>query len=184
MAEYVCPWWLGYLIDNRLRRWIHNPEKILGAFVKPGMTVMDLGCGMGLFSIAMAKMVGDGGHVFAVDLQQKMLDAMKRRAKKAGVTHRIKAHRCEGDDLRLDIKADFALAFAMVHEVPDTKRLLGQIYTCLKPGGRLLVAEPRLHVPAGKYQKMLEIANDVGFQQSEGPRVRRCRSVVLERAAG
>jgi len=175
----VCPWWLGYLIDNPLRRWIHNPEKILGPYVKPGMTAMDVGCGMGLFSITMAKMVGDTGQVFAVDLQQKMLDTMKRRAEKAGVAGRIHAHRCEPDSLNLDIQADFALAFAMVHEVPDTKRLLSQIYACLKPNGRFLVAEPRGHVPAGVFQKMLEIGEEVGFWQSEQPQVRYCTTVVF-----
>ena len=84
MLFHVCPWWLGYFIDNPLRRLIHNPEKIVGPYVKPGMTVMDVGCGMGLFSIGMARMVGDGGLVIAVDLQQKMLDGLQKRAKRAG----------------------------------------------------------------------------------------------------
>ena len=172
MAQRVCPWWMGYLIDNPLRRLIHNPEKILGPYVTPGMMVVDVGCGMGLFSIAMAKMVGDDGRVIAVDLQQKMLDAMTRRAGKAGVAHRIQAHRCEANDLSVDAKADFVLAFAMVHEVPDTKRLLSQVFACLKPSGKFLVAEPRLHVSASTFQKMLEIAADVGFRQvAEKPQV-------------
>jgi len=180
MAEHVCPWWMGYLIDNPLRRLIHNPEKILGPYVKPEMTVIDVGCGMGFFSIAMAKMVGDQGQVIAVDLQQKMLDGMRRRAEKAGVAARIHAHRCEADNLNIDTEADFVLAFAMVHEVPDTKRLLSQVYACLKPGGKFLVAEPRLHVPTSSFQRMLEIAAAVGFWQSaEQPQVRRCYAVVF-----
>ena len=40
MAEHVCPWWGGFFIDNSLRRLIHNPTKLLGPYVKPGMTVM------------------------------------------------------------------------------------------------------------------------------------------------
>jgi ubiquinone/menaquinone biosynthesis C-methylase UbiE len=170
---------MGFLIDNPIRRLIHNPQKILAPYVRPGMTVMDVGCGMGLFSIAAAKMVGDDGRVIAVDLQQKMLDAMKRRAEKAGVAHRIHAHRCQADNLNIDAKADFVLAFAMVHEVPDTKRFLSQVHACLKPSGKFLVAEPRMHVPAGAFQKMLEIAGDVGFGRSEEPQVRRCRAVVF-----
>ena len=43
MDEHVCPWWGGYFIDNPLRRLLHNPKKILGPYVKPGMTVMDFG---------------------------------------------------------------------------------------------------------------------------------------------
>jgi cyclopropane fatty-acyl-phospholipid synthase-like methyltransferase len=49
------------LDENPIRRLLHNPEKILGPYVKPGMTVMDVGCGMGFCSIAMAKMVGEDG---------------------------------------------------------------------------------------------------------------------------
>ena len=45
MAAHVCPWWMGYFIDNPLRRLLHNPEKTPGGHVKPGMTVMDVGCG-------------------------------------------------------------------------------------------------------------------------------------------
>jgi hypothetical protein len=43
--------WGGYFIDNCFRRWLHNPAKTVGPYVKPGMTVMDVGCGMGLFSL-------------------------------------------------------------------------------------------------------------------------------------
>jgi len=153
---------------------MHNPENIIQPYVKPGMKVMDVGCGMGLFSIAMARLVGMDGQVVAVDLQQKMLDHMERRAKKAGVLDQIQSHRCEADNLNINIEADFALAFTVVHEIPDTQRLLSQIYTCLKPGKRFLIAEPRIHVPAKTYQKMLGIATDVGFRQSEQPHVRWC----------
>ncbi|MEI8375312.1 MAG: hypothetical protein WCJ35_21030 [Planctomycetota bacterium] len=59
---HVCPWWGGYFIDNPIRRLFHNPVKIVGPYVKPGMTVMDV-CGMGFCSIAMAKLVGDSGLV-------------------------------------------------------------------------------------------------------------------------
>ncbi len=181
MACHVCSWWLGYFIDNPIRRRIHNPEKILGDYVKSEMTVMDVGCGMGLFSIAMAKMVGDQGRVIAVDLQQKMLDVMKKRAANAGVAHRIVAHRCEADRLGIDAKVDFVLAFAMVHEVADQRRLLNEIHFCLKPDGKFFVAEPCLHVPEVAFDKMAKTAESVGFIVYEQPTVRRCRAVVFEK---
>lgn len=96
MAGHICPWWGGYFLDNRFRRLLHDPEKIVGPYVRPGMTVIDVGCGMGLFAIAMAKMVGQSGLVIAVDLQQKMLDVLRRRAETAGVADRIQLHRCAG----------------------------------------------------------------------------------------
>ena len=182
MPEHVCPWWGGFLIDNPLRRLLHNPTKILGPYVKPGMTVMDVGCGWGLFSIAMARMVGDGGRVITVDLQQQMLDVTMKRAEKAGMAHRIRPHRCEADDLRVDVPVDFALAFAMVHEVPNQKSLLEQITRCLKPQGRFFVAEPRLHVAGRAFEEMVATAEGIGLKLSERPTVRLCRAVVLTKA--
>ena len=94
---HVCPWWHAYTFDNPLRRLLHNPSAIVGEHVGEGMRVLDLGCGMGFFSIAMARMVGDSGLVIAVDLQQKMLDVLMRRATRAGVAARIRPHRCDPD---------------------------------------------------------------------------------------
>jgi ubiquinone/menaquinone biosynthesis C-methylase UbiE len=181
MSDHVCPWWGGFFIDNPIRRLLHNPPKILGPWVQPGMTVMDVGCGMGLFSIAMALMVGDQGQVIAVDLQQKMLDVLQKRAERAGVAPRIRAHRCEAGDLGIDVRVDFALAFAMVHEAPNQRNLLGQIHRCLKPEGRLFVAEPRLHVPGRAFDEMLAAAADVGLSVCQRPVVRLCRAVVFQR---
>ena len=176
---HVCPWWGGYFIDNRLRRLIHNPQKIVGPYVKPGMKVMDVGCGMGMFSIAMAKMVGNNGQVIAVDLQQQMLDVLLKRATKEGVADRIRPHHCEPDRLGIEGPVDFVLAFAMVHEVPDARRLLTEIHSCLKPGGRLLVAEPRLHVSVRAFAETVSVAQDAGLVVVEEPGIRWCRAVVM-----
>ena len=180
MSGHVCPWWGGYFIDNPLRRLLHNPRRIVGPYVKTGMTVMDVGCGMGGFTIAMARMVGDQGHVLAVDLQQRMLDVLRRRAEKAAVAGRIQTHKCEQDRLGIEVQADFALAFAMVHEVPDQRRLLGEIHRCLKPSGRLLVAEPKIHVPGRAFQQTVSTAEELGFRVVEKPWVRWCHAVLLE----
>jgi ubiquinone/menaquinone biosynthesis C-methylase UbiE len=176
---HICPWWGGYFIDNWLRRLLHDPAKIVGPYVKPGMTVMDVGCGMGMFSIAMAKMVGNEGRVIAVDLQQKMLDMLRKRAEKEGVVDRIRFHKCEQDRLRIEEPVDFALAMMMIHEVPDQKRLLREIYGCLKPGDKLLVVEPKIHVPGTAFKKTVAMAMELGFRQTAEPRVHGCRAVVL-----
>ena len=63
-----------------IRRLLQNPRKILSPFIKEGMTVLDLGCGPGFFSLDMAHMVGSAGRAIAVDLQQGML--IKLREKK------------------------------------------------------------------------------------------------------
>ncbi|MBW2343252.1 MAG: methyltransferase domain-containing protein, partial [Deltaproteobacteria bacterium] len=94
-----CPWWLAYTFDNRLRSLIHRPGKVLSPYIRPGMTVMDVGCGMGHFSIGMAGLVGDEGLVISVDLQDEMLGVVNRRAEKAGVNHRTRTYQCTTQDI-------------------------------------------------------------------------------------
>ena len=79
MADHICPWWMGYLLANPLRRLLEEPEKLIGPFVKEGMTVVDYGCGMGFFTLPMARLVGPGGKVIAVDVQEKMPSSFRCR---------------------------------------------------------------------------------------------------------
>ena len=179
MAAHVCSWWGGYLIDNRFRRFLHKPEKILGPHLKQSMTVMDFGCGMGLFSIAMARMVGDGGCVIAVDVQQKMLDVLCRRSERAGVADRIRAHRCQRDSIGLDGPVDFVLAFWSIHESPDMRGLLDEVHRCLVSSGRILVVEPRGHVSATEFGNMVATAKEIGLSLHDEPRIRLSRAAVF-----
>ena len=78
----VCSHDHSFFLDNFIRRLIQNPRKIVGEYIHNGDTVVDLGCGPGYFSIDMAKMVGESGHVIAVDLQPEMLEKVKKKAKK------------------------------------------------------------------------------------------------------
>lgn len=70
----ICPWWMTYTFDNPLRRLLHDRRRILGPFVRPGMRVADIGCGMGYFTLGLADLVGPQGKVLAVDLQKRQLE--------------------------------------------------------------------------------------------------------------
>jgi ubiquinone/menaquinone biosynthesis C-methylase UbiE len=181
MCSHVCPWWGGYFIDNRLRRLIHNPQRILSPYVRAGMRTMDFGCGMGMFAIGMAELVGDAGLVIAVDLQEQMLATLRRRAKRAGVECRIRTHRCRTDSIGLDETVDFTLASFSVHEVPDTERLIREIHDCLRPQGQFLIIEPIVHVSSKAFARTLEIAGATGLNVVERPRVRMCHAALLVR---
>jgi ubiquinone/menaquinone biosynthesis C-methylase UbiE len=178
---HLCPWWLNYTFDNPLRKYIHNPRSILSPYVRPGMTVIDLGCGMGIFSIAMARLVGDEGRVVAVDLQQRSLDVLTARARKAGVAHRIRTRRAEPERLGLSEPADFALAFAVLHEVPNRRAFLAEAASFLKPKGKLLLVEPRGHVSEQAFRDELAAAADQGLTLQEQPRIRLSRAALLAR---
>ena len=178
MSGHVCPWWGGFFIDNRLRRLIHNPHKILSPYVQSGAIAMDVGCGMGMFSIAMAQLVGPTGRVIAVDLQPQMLAVLAKRAARAGVADRITCHPCQANGLNVTEPCDFALCFYSAHEIPDTRHVLEQIDTVFRPPGHLLVVEPKGHVPARQFARMLSEAADVGFVEREQPSVRWSRAVL------
>jgi ubiquinone/menaquinone biosynthesis C-methylase UbiE len=180
----TCPPHLCAFLDNPLRRMLQNPLKILAPYVHAGQTVLDLGCGPGVFTIAMAQLVGESGKVVAVDFQQEMLEWTRKKAEKAGLSARIEFHKCEADRLGLNVKADFALAFYMVHEVKDKGRFFAEVASALKGGGRLLIVEPMFHVGAAEYEKTIEVAEAAGFIRSADAGVILSRSTLLALTRG
>jgi SAM-dependent methyltransferase len=182
MRPHVCPWWGGYFIDNRLRRWLHHPQRILRPYVRGGMTVLDFGCGMGLFSLAAAELVGPDGCVLAVDLQPQMLAVLRKRAAQAGVTERIRTHQCPADSLQLSTRCDFALAFYSVHETPNPRTLFRELRDCLRQDGHLLVVEPCGHVTTRDFARLMTTACETGFDVQERPSIRWSHAAVLRTA--
>jgi ubiquinone/menaquinone biosynthesis C-methylase UbiE len=181
MARHVCPWWLAYTFDNPLRRIFHKPEEIFALYLKEGMIAIDLGCGMGYFSIGMARIVGESGKIIAVDVQQKMLDSLIRRAQKAGVAGRITTVSCEENNIGIHEEVDFALAFWMAHETPDAFEFLRQVQAILKKSGKLLLAEPKLHVTGAEFKKTVALAEKVGFKYLASPIISLSHTALFEK---
>jgi ubiquinone/menaquinone biosynthesis C-methylase UbiE len=177
--KHVCPWWLCWTFDNVFRKWVQDPEKIIKPYVREGSTVLDIGCGMGYFTIPLARVVGEKGQVIATDIQEKMLLALERRAKRAGLEKRIVLQLNTQDSLKMNTKADFALAFWMVHEVPDRVHFLEQIKFNLKPGGLFLLVEPTIHVNREMYEETVRIAQEVGFILMSNPHIFLSRSTLF-----
>jgi len=183
MAQHVCPWYLGYFLINPLRRFFHDPEEILAPYVKTGMRVLEVGPGMGYFSLALARLTGETGRVVAVDMEERMLRRLKKRARRAGLSGTIEPRLCTKASLAvsdLEGTMDFALAFAVVHEVPDQKTLFAEIHRALRPQGLLLVSEPAGHVSGEEFARMLLTARSAGFSARSSPVIARSLSAVLE----
>ena len=177
--HHVCPWWMAYTFDNPLRRMFHNPEKMFADYVTEGMTALDIGCGMGYFSLGLARIVGDTGKVISIDLQQKMLDVLQKRASKASLSHRIESRICAADDLQLNTPVDFALAFWMVHETPDPENFFSQIVSVLKPDGKMIFTEPAFHVSDEQYRKIIAAANKSGLKKIQDLNIAFSRAALL-----
>lgn len=181
IRQPTCPWWFLFTFDNPLRKIYQDPLKILSPYINVGDTVVDLGCGMGYFSIPIAELVGERGKVIAVDLQERMLAGLRGRAEKANLLKRIKTHRCAQDQIGISEEVDFVLAFWMVHEVHNSRSFLEQIRVMLKAGGRLLIAEPYIHVSRNKFREIESQLNEAGFSILGSPTVGFSRSILVKK---
>lgn len=182
MAHRVCPPWVGYILLNPLRKFIENPDKLLGPFVREGMTVLEPGCGMGFFTLPLARMVGPQGRVVAVEVQEKMLSVLSRRARKAKLLGRMDLRHIGKDGLGikdLSNRVDFTAAIHVVHEVPDQMVFFKEVWEALKPGGKLLVIEPKGHISPKEFQQSLSEAKETGFHPEALPKGMDGRKALL-----
>ncbi len=186
MAHAVCPWWIGYFLASPIRRLRQDPAAILRGHVRNGMVVLEPGPGMGFFTLELARMVGPTGRVIAVDLQQKMLETLMKRARRAKVADRIETRLVDARGLGVkDLrgKVDFALAFAMVHEVPDPRQFFREVSGCLKAKGRVLFGEPSGHVSDAQFDESLATAKREGLAAVKKLEIAGTRAALLEKTA-
>ena len=179
---HVCPAWVGKLMISPLRKLIHSPEKMLSDYIRSGMNILEIGPGMGYFTLPLARITGEKGTVYAVDIQQNMLRTLKLRAEKADLGDRIITRTCTADSFNiadLENRVDFCLLFAVVHEVGNQEILFEQVFQTLKPGGSVYLAEPRGHVSYQNWSKSLEIAQEKGLIPITDPSVKRCFGKIL-----
>ena len=182
MAERVCPVWIGYFLASPLRKLFQNPNRILAPYLNRGKKVLDVGPGMGFFTLPMAELVKPSGKVFCVDIQKKMLEKLEKRANKKGLGEFIETIESSEKSLNLDSlkdQIDFALIFAVLHEVSDQKLFLKEIFDALNPGGIVLMSEPKGHVTEEDFEKSLDLAASVGFKLEACPSISRGLSVVM-----
>jgi ubiquinone/menaquinone biosynthesis C-methylase UbiE len=160
---------------------------MLGPFVGTGMTVLEPGCGMGYFTLPLARMVGQKGRIVAVDIQTRMLAALGRRARKAGLSDRIELRHTREDGLGLADLAgtvDFAVALHVVHEVPDPASFFAEIWQALKPDAELLVVEPKGHVSEESFAESVVAAKNAGFVSRVPPKKMGNRVALLVKKTG
>ncbi|WP_292485794.1 class I SAM-dependent methyltransferase [Methanohalobium sp.] len=180
MYSEVCPWWLYFALDNRIRKSIHKPEQILDNYVELGQKVMDFGCGPGTYTIDMAQMVGRNGKVIAVDFQEKMLKILEKKCKKEGLESRVKIHQNKPESIGISEKVDFVLAFYVIHELPAIDNFFTELRTIVKPEGNLLVIEPKLHVRKRFFDRIVYSARNHGFVPQSRINIRFSHAVLFK----
>ena len=178
----VCPVELAGGLDNRFRRWLQNPRKILAPCIQPGMVALDLGCGPGFFTLDLARLVGPAGQVIAADLQEGMLQKLKDKIRGTELESRIVLHRCGENAIGWPQPVDFILAFYMVHELPDPDAFFREVGSMLKPGGQILIAEPPFHVSKADFEQLLRRARDAGLHSAQPPKVFLSKVALLKKS--
>jgi ubiquinone/menaquinone biosynthesis C-methylase UbiE len=167
----VCPVERAGRLDMQIRRWLQNPKKILSPYVEEGMTVLDVGCGPGFFTIDLAQMVGKTGRVVAADLQEGMLQKLRNKIEGTEIEKRIVLHKCEVDKIGLSEKVDFILLFYMVHEVPRKESFFNELQSIMKSDGRVYMVEPPFHVSRKAFEETIKKASIAGFSVVERPKM-------------
>lgn len=158
-------------------------EKLLGfAALKPGESVLDIGCGTGTLAIAAKRQVGPEGEVFGVDPSPEMLARAAKKARKLGVEASFR----EGFAQSLpfsEAQFDVVLSTLMVHHLPKSSRreVAAEVRRVLKPGGRVLVVDigrvghtkesifDRIQAHHGRVdlEEVIDLLSSVGFEISE-----------------
>jgi ubiquinone/menaquinone biosynthesis C-methylase UbiE len=179
---HTCPWWLGYLLASPVRRLVENPDRLILPLVHENQRVLELGPGLGFFTVPVARTLGAGGRLVCVDVQKAMLDRLGRRLAQKGLRERVELRLCSQDDLGLDELAstfDLALAIHVVHETPSPVTTVTALARSLRPGGRLLLLEPAGHCSRELYQAETAAAERAGLMRVADPPLPKRRLLSL-----
>jgi ubiquinone/menaquinone biosynthesis C-methylase UbiE len=162
-----------------MRGWYQNPLKIMSPLVKPDSKVLDIGPGRGYFTFPLASLVRPQGLVFALDIQEKMLDILKTRAKQKGYSNVI-AHLYDGKNFDIQQRFDFVNLFWMFHEVRNKDSFLKELKRVCNAGCRILLAEPYVHVSKKMFNASIRLFLDNGFRIADTVRISISRVVLFE----
>jgi len=146
------------------------------------MTVLDVGCGPGFFSIDVVRIVGKSGRVIAADLQEGMLQKVRSKIKGTELEKLIKLHKCKENKIGVLDQIDFVLLFYVVHEIQYKKDFFKEIKTILKPLGQVLLVEPPFHVSKSAFEETVNIAEEAGFTSTNGPRILFNKTIVFKQS--
>ena len=133
------PSFLGQITSSLAEQSFGCGNPLEDADLKPGETVLDLGCGAGLDLLLASEAVGPDGHVIGVDMTDEMLDAAKENLKGRDHILLVKGYL---EDLPLEEESvDVVISNCVINLSPDKGKVLSEAWRVLRPGGRLSVAD-------------------------------------------
>ena len=152
-----------------IRKLFDPPQRLIEPYVQNGQVVADLGCGSGYYVFPLAELVGPEGKVYAVDLDQKIIRALEKKAIKRGY-HNIEARASSASDVSFikDGSVDFVLANGLLCSMAGHRQsAVNEIKRILKPTGQAYLSlgapPPFGLVDQAEWAKILE-----GFKVERG----------------
>lgn len=167
-------------LDSPLRHFLQNPKIILQKYINSGMTVLDLGCGTGYFTLEIANRVGNTGKVIACDVQHGMLEILKKKLKYNKSKALIEIHNCKESTLGLTEKVDFIFAFYSFHEMKFIDKIINELINIVKPQTSVLISEQKFHVTKNVFNSIVQKMEANGFEIIERPRIFLSRTVIMK----
>jgi ubiquinone/menaquinone biosynthesis C-methylase UbiE len=160
-----CPVWLHWLVelDNPFTKTSHAAVIIQHLELRPGMVVLDMGCGPGRVTIPLARAVGEQGKVVAVDIQAGMLQRTRAKADAAGLRNIELLEASAGEAGLGHNRFDRALLVTVLGEIPEQAAALDEIFAALKPGGILSVTEIVFDPHFQRQSTVTRLAKESGF---------------------
>ena len=166
-ALLPCPAEFAWLVEkeNPLALATRSERVVRQMALRPGARVMDIGCGPGRVTIPLARAVGSEGEVIALDVQGEMLAKVAEKMRREGVTN----VRLVQSDVRReriqDGSLDGAVLVMVLGEIPEEACVFSVVFSALKPGGQLLVAESVLDPHFVRRRKVRAKAEAAGFAE-------------------
>ncbi len=168
--------------DRTLRPLLYDPERIVRPFVAAGDRVADIGCGAGYFSPTLSRLAGPSGELVLVDAQEEMLQHAVEQVRRDPLARAQLTPILSADgEPSLPVELDFVLMSWMLHEVEEPEGLWRVLRRSMRPGGKVLVIEPRMHVRAARWEEELAPAERMGFARAQARGVFASRAAVLTR---
>ena len=180
-----CPVWLGWLVelDNPFTKINQAATIIHHLSIRPGMTVLDVGCGPGRLAIPLAYKVGPKGDIVAMDIQVGMLDKVKKKAQAENLTNISFLHSGIGEKKLKNEYFDRVLLVTVLGEIPNREMALKEIFDALKPGGVLSITEIIFDPHYQRFNTVNQLTSAIGFQEREIFKDRFAFTLNLEKPA-
>ncbi len=148
---------IAHVMGHQAWQWLERPEReeeegtdrlVEALQIKPGETIADIGAGSGYFSWRMARLAGQEGKVFAVEIQQEMLDLLMKNMAKRRVEKIVQPVLGTVSDPKLPAEScDLMLMVDVYHEFDHPFEMIAAMVRALKPKGRLVFVEFRKEDP-------------------------------------